>query len=147
MDERVSPWRARPDRRMARRGFMRSLVAATAGVILMPRRTGARWQRFPPQIVWAASDFEPLVGARFELVGDGPHSEVLWLESVTEVGRPGAGGPSGRTPFSLVFTGRPEGPRDQATYRLRHPAAGETTLLLVPIDRSGNVPRFEAVVG
>ncbi len=147
MGKHVRSWLPSAQRLIARRAFVRSMVAAGAGVLFVPRRVAAGLRRLPPQIVWTASDFVPFVGARFELVGDGSLGESLRLESVTEIGRPGAGGPSGRTPFSLVFTGRPEGPHDQATYRLRHPLAGEMTLLLAPIDRPGIVPRFEAVVG
>ena len=110
-------------------------------------RRWSRPRRLPPLIVWTAADFEPLIGARFELVDCESPGAGLWLESSTEIGRSGLGGPSGRAPFSLVFAGSPDGPRDQETYRLMHPVAGEMTLLLVPVDRPGRVPRFEAVVG
>jgi hypothetical protein len=98
-------------------------------------------------IVWTAADFEPLVGARFELVDPEHFGAGLWLESATEIGRSGFGGPSGRAPFSLIFRGQADGPDDQAVFRLRHQVAGEMTLLLVPVDRRDPEPRFEAVVG
>jgi hypothetical protein len=97
-----------------RRTVLASLAATITGLLLRPRRAGASSGRLPPQIVWAASDFEPLVGSRFELVDWESGREYLRLESVTEVGRPGLGGPSGRAPFSLIFKGRADGPRDQA---------------------------------
>lgn len=147
MDERIGHCSAGIGQRLARRTFTKFLFAAAAGAVLAPRSGIAARRRLPPQIVWAATDFEPLVGSRFELADSAMPGDCLWLESVTEVGRPGFGGPSGRAPFSLEFTGRPEGPRDQATYRLRHPVAGEITLLLAPIDRPGDVPRFQAIVG
>ena len=107
----------------------------------------ARPRLLPPTIVWTAADFEPLVGERFELVGRDHRGAGLWLESVTEIGPPGRGGPSGRAPFSLIFRGRPDGPDDQDVYRLRHPAAPDMTLLLVPVGRRGAMILFEAVVG
>jgi hypothetical protein len=135
------------DQLYERRTFLASLTAALPGFLLRPRRAGASSGRLPPQIVWTAADFEPLIGSRFELLEADRNGGYLRLESVTEVGRPGLGGPSGRTPFSLIFKGRTDGPRNQATYRLRHPTLGETTLLLVPIYHAGRAPRFEAVVG
>ena len=132
---------------LGRRSFHSSLAVAAAGIALRPETAVARPRRLPPLLVLTAADFEPLIGARFELLGCGHNGACLWLESATEIGRRGLGGPSGRAPFSLVFTGSPDGPRDQATYRLLHPVAGEVTLLLVPVDRPGKVPRFEAVVG
>lgn len=137
---------ANPDQLCKRRTFLASLTAAVPGFLLWPRKGWARSRRLPPQIVWATSDFEPLVGSRFELMDWGSGGEYLRLESVTEVGRPGFGGASGRAPFSLIFKGRPDGPREQAIYRLRHPNLSETTLLLVPVDRPDHEPRFEAVV-
>jgi hypothetical protein len=134
------------DQLYERRTFMASLTAAVPGFLLRPRKAGAWPGRLPPQIVWTAADFEPLVGSRFELIEADADGDCLWLESVTEVGRPGLGGPSGRAPFSLIFKGRPNGCREQASYRLRHPTLGETTLLLVPVDRPGREPLFEAVV-
>ena len=138
-----------PDREQLyeRRTFLASLTAAFSAFLLRPRLISAQSRSLPPQIVWAASDFEPLVGSRFELVDWESGGEYLRLESVTEVGRPGFGGPSGRAPFSMIFKGRPDGPRDQETYRLRHPTLGETALLLVPVYHKGRAPRFEAVIG
>ena len=135
------------DQLYERRTFLASLTAAVSGFLLWPRKGWARSRRLPPQIVWAASDFAPLVGSRFELMDWESGGKYLRLESVTEVGRPGLGGPSGRTPFSLIFKGCADGPRNQENYRLRHPTLGETTLLLVPVDRPKREPRFEAVVG
>ena len=144
MNERRSPSQARLNRILARRTFAKTLLAAAAGAALAPRCGFAGHRRLPPQIVWAANDFEPMVGSRFELLDASPPGGFLRLESVTEIGRSGYGG---RAPFSLEFTGRSAGPRDQATYRLRHPVAGEINLLLVPVDLPGSVPRFQAVVG
>jgi hypothetical protein len=138
---------ANRDQLYERRTFLASLTAAVSVFLLRPRPARARRLSLPPQIVWAASDFEPLVGSRFELIDWGSGGEYLRLESVTEIGRPGLGGPSGRAPFSLIFKGHPDGPRDQETYHLRHPTLGETALLLVPVYHAGRAPRFEAVIG
>lgn len=137
----------RPRQGVGRRAFVASMCAAAAGSVVTAGGLSRRSGRLPPQVVWTASDFEPLVGTWFEVV-DPVHTDGrLRLESVTEIGRPGAGGPSGRAPFSLVFTGRTDGSRDQATCRLRHRTAGDMTLLLVPIGGTATTIRLEAVVG
>ena len=143
----VSSRTAASDRGIGRRGFVSSLVVATAGVALAGGAGGAGAKRLPPQIMWTAADFEPFVGTWFEVVDPAVTDGRLRLETVTQVGRPGAGGPSGRAPFSLLFAGDTDGLCDQATCRLRHRTAGDMTLLLVPVGGSGAISRFEAVVG
>jgi hypothetical protein len=56
---------------------------------------------------------------------------------VTEIPRE----PGGRAPFSLVFTGGPEPPLPQRTYRVEHERLGAMEIFLVPIAPG----RYEAV--
>lgn len=50
-----------------------------------------------------------------------------------------------RQPFSLLFRGPPEGVLPQGVYPLEHPELGRLEIFLVPISRTDDGVRYEAV--
>lgn len=76
-------------------------------------------------------DFRPLLHEGFRFAPDGQPAFDVELAEVTEV--PGAPGPGGRVPFSLVFAGGPNPPLPQSIYPVEHPRMGRMDIFVVPI--------------
>lgn len=92
--------------------------------------------------------FAPLAGQRFRVHVEGHESLEMTLESVTEI--PVAGwrpedAAEHRRPFSLVFLGPPQVVLPQAIYRVEHDGLGAFEIFVVPIGRSAEGVRYEAV--
>lgn len=85
-------------------------------------------------------DFEPLIGATFELDNG---SETRSAQLLQARGGRGGGGDF-RAPFSLIVRAEMAGDYwPQGTYRLRHPTLGELDLFMVPIGPDGEGMRYE----
>ena len=88
-----------------------------------------------------ASDFEPLLRARFRVAaGD---SEPFDAELI-EVSEGAARGPT-RAQFSLVFRGGPTPPLPQGIFRVEHDVFGALDVFLVPLGPDDVGQRYEAV--
>lgn len=92
--------------------------------------------------------FAPRVGNAFQIHvgGDEPLGAVL--ENVAEI--PVAGwrpedAPRRRKPFSLLFLGPAATELPQAIYRFEHEDLGPFEIFIVPVGRSGDGVRYEAV--
>ena len=92
--------------------------------------------------------FAPLIGERFRLRVEGQAPLDMTLASVTEI--PVSGWrpedvAEHRKPFSLVFNGPPTIVLPQAIYCFEHDGIGELAIFIVPIGRSAEAVRYEAV--
>lgn len=88
--------------------------------------------------------FEPLVGSRFMLRLD----DAAALPARLVGAQAGCGGlPAGRQPFSLTFEAPAEPALPQRIYRLEHPQLGAMDIFLVPVARTPEGLRYEAVFG
>jgi hypothetical protein len=92
--------------------------------------------------------FAPLVGQMFRLHLEGREPLEAVLEKVTEIPVSGwrpddAAGH--RQPFSLLLLGPPQFVLPQAIYRFEHDELGAFEIFIVPIGRSAEGVRYEAV--
>lgn len=97
---------------------------------------------------FTVSTFAPHLGDTFRIYSDSGSSLQVELIEATELGQGsghGPGSPPGRTPFSIVFRGPPEGFLPQRIYRIEHDGIGSFDLFLVPIGPDGEGMRYEAV--
>jgi hypothetical protein len=85
-----------------------------------------------------AESFEPLLGATFEI---GSAGAALTL---TEIKRLGAALRDGGA-FALYFEGPGPAPLQQAIYPIRHPALGTLDIFIVPVGRTADGFRYEAI--
>lgn len=90
--------------------------------------------------------FSPAVGTAFLAETEaGAVSLVLAEVTTREQYVPDA--PDGWRPFTLSFTGPPEPFLDQRTYRLTNDATGPVDVFVVPVARTTDGFRYEAVFG
>jgi hypothetical protein len=89
------------------------------------------------------STFSPLVGDAFTIeTTGGLRIEVTLSEAAAESDQPVA---SGRTPFSILFSGPPEPILPQGIHRLEHRALGALDVFLVPLQPESGGARYQAV--
>ena len=88
--------------------------------------------------------FEPLVGSRFTLrLDDAAELPAQLIEA-----RAGRGEAfNGRQPFSLTFEAPAEPQLPQRIYRVEHPRLEAMEIFLVPVARTADALRYEAVFG
>ena len=92
--------------------------------------------------------FAPLAGQRFAVHVEGHEPLEMTLESVAEIPVSGwrpEDAAEHRRPFSLVFLGPPQIVLPQAIYRFEHDGLGAFEIFIVPIGRSAEGVRYEAV--
>jgi len=97
---------------------------------------------------WLTFDlFEGRVGEEFVVSADDGPTIRTELAEATQSSAPGGPGPDGqqRLQFSLVFVGPPEPQLPQATYVVEHAELGRLDVFLVPIGRTPEGLRYEAV--
>ncbi|HEX8071199.1 MAG TPA: hypothetical protein VF546_14685 [Pyrinomonadaceae bacterium] len=145
-----------------RRKFLRaSAVAALfAGVPLRSSaRAGAHAAAFPlpyasqldPVYYLTKASFVPYLKSQFNAyAGEDGRALPLTLVGVSDLPRPRGADVralAGREGFSLLFTSGGRKALPQATYRLKHAALGEFSLLIVPVSQGqAGGARYEAVV-
>jgi len=88
-----------------------------------------------------ATDFAPLLHARFRIAADDSEPFHAELIDVAESAAPG----SARAQFSLVFRGGPTPPLPQRIYHVEHDELGALDLFLVPLGPDEVGQRYEAV--
>jgi hypothetical protein len=96
-----------------------------------------------PELLTAEA-FQPHVGTQFRVPGvpEGAELALALAEIERHPPQPGLE----REPFALVFTGPPEAPLDQRTYRLEHDDMDAFDIFLVPIGPGPEgLLRYEAV--
>jgi hypothetical protein len=92
--------------------------------------------------------FRPRVGETFRLDLDGQAALDFVLESALEAPVTGwqpPGAVEARRPFSLVFVGPPTVVLPQRIYRLEHDRLGTLEIFIVPVGRTAEGVRYEAV--
>jgi hypothetical protein len=89
-----------------------------------------------------ASDFEPVVGSTFQVIGTDDSAAISWslVRVIRHQERPGY-----RQPFSLRWTGAATPILSQGTYHLTHPELGEFEIFLGPIAADASAATYEAV--
>lgn len=109
-------------------------------------RTGTLWLAMLER--FTIDTFAPLAGQVFRLHVEGQEPLETTLASVTEIPvsgwRPEDAGEH-RRPFALVFLGPPRFVLPQAIYRFEHDGLGALEIFIVPIGRSAEGVRYEAV--
>ena len=86
-------------------------------------------------------DFVAHVNTSFRVHGAAGPVDVL-LARATPLG---AAGTAGRHAFALLFQGPAASRLEQGTYKLQHGTLGVFDLFVVPMESSGEAPRYEAV--
>jgi hypothetical protein len=101
-----------------------------------------------PVYYMTVATFAPYVGAQFSLSLGGLKSVGLKLVNVEDL-RPAALREStvvGKDCFSILFQGPSRLPLKQDTYRLRHPALGEFSLLITPVIAKREGAFYQAII-
>ncbi|WP_210492448.1 hypothetical protein [Patulibacter sp. SYSU D01012] len=91
-------------------------------------------------------DFAPTVGDLYRVTAgpEGRYAEALEVRLAAAEGRGTAPAPL-RDPFALLFEGPPATVLAQGTYLLAHATLGELTIFLVPVGRTDEATRYEAI--
>lgn len=90
-----------------------------------------------------AADFESLTDEDFKLSHDQlPEAGAKLLEVVTLGDQ---AGPSGRTPFSLLFACDSDAEPEQSVFDIEHAKLGRQTVFLVPVGKDDRGLLLEAV--
>jgi hypothetical protein len=90
-----------------------------------------------------AEDFAPLTDSEFAVRLEDGSGIPLRLVEIGRYPRSGVG--SRAEPFALVFEGLAAALLPQRIYHLEHPAMAAMDIFLVPVGRSGERIRYEAV--
>lgn len=89
-----------------------------------------------------AEHFAALIDSEFAVTDGGPNAPLR----LVDIGRyPRSGVGSRPEPFSLLFEGPAEALLVQRIYHLEHPAMTALDIFLVPVGRTGDRIRYEAV--
>jgi hypothetical protein len=89
------------------------------------------------------SRFVPLLNQSFAMVDTAGHQVPVVLSQISDLV---AGPPGSQSRFSLTFDGPLSPARPQGTYRFRQSQIGEVALFAVPVGRSVQVRRYEAIL-
>src|SRR5260370_22528413 len=140
--------------RVSRRGL---LVRASAGGLAGLVGTGIASNSAVTSANYAAgrldlsrvtcADFAACLGTAFRICpARGPPTEVK-LVRARELRPAAVARNEMRSPFRLVFRGRPGDALPQETYRMEHPRLGTMALFIVPVGLSGEEPAYVASFG
>ena len=94
---------------------------------------------------FSLATFEGHIGDEFQLEMAGSEALPLSLTRAQRLGSDSGNPASGRTPFSLEFSGPATPVFPQATYRFSHATIGEFEMFIVPLGPADGGMRYEAI--